>query len=200
MKWGVKQYGQKWVNNFHMDYHEERWAPSEAACPERCRCSWTGRGTEGPPSCCSRSSQFPTPLSRISTLKLVNQLSAINSNGVKKHLVRPFCYILIPLFGDISLAYLCCAIIVVLFRGAKQFLYSLLLAQVYKRKEKFYTMGGQVNFFFPTWKLVVVTYSDRRQTATDTWNTPKQWFLGFCSSPLLDLIFKGLNSSACSIG
>ena len=71
MKWGVKQYGQKWVNNFHMDYHEERWAPSEAACPERCRCSWTGRGTEGPPSCCNRSSQFPTPLSRISTLRLV---------------------------------------------------------------------------------------------------------------------------------
>ena len=114
----VEQRGQEWVNNFHMDYHEERWAPSEAACPERCRCSWTGRGTGGPPSCCNRSSQFPTPLSRISTLRLVNQLSAINSNGVKKHLVRPFCYILIPLFGDISLAYLCCAIIVVLFRGA----------------------------------------------------------------------------------
>ena len=30
---------------------------------------------------------------------------------------------------------------------------------------------------------------------THTWNTPKLWFLGFCSSPLLDLIFKGLNSS-----
>ena len=75
--------------------------------------------------------------------------------------------------------------------------HTLLLAQVYKQKDKFCSsaliFAGTANFFFPTWKLVVVTYSDRRQPAPDTWNIPKHWFLGFCSIPLLDLIFKGLN-------
>ena len=49
-----------------------------------------------------------------------------------------------------------------------------------ERDHKIYTasqtMGGQVNFFFPTWKVVPGAYSDQRQTVPDTWNTPKKWF------------------------
>ena len=53
----------------------------------------------------------------------------------------------------------------------------------------------QISFSLHSWKLVVVAYSDRRHTATHTWNTPKQWFWGFCSSPLSVLIFNWLISS-----
>ena len=51
-----------------------------------------------------------------------------------------------------------------------------------ERDHKIYTasqsMGRQVNFFFPTWKVVPGAYSDQRETPGDTWNTPKKWF--FC--------------------
>ena len=43
---------------------------------------------------------------------------------------------------------------------------TLLLAQVYKQKDKFCSsaliFAGTANFFSPTWKLVVVAYSDQR--------------------------------------
>ena len=81
---------------------------------------------------------------------------------------------------------------------------ALLLAQVYKRKEKFYCpffiFGWAVKRTKSTLDWVVVTYSDHWGPSGAHLEHPKQWFLGFCSSPLLDLIFKGLNSSACSIG
>ena len=32
------------------------------------------------------------------------------------------------------------------------------------------------NFFFPTWKVVPGAYSDQRDPAGPTWNTPKKWF------------------------
>ena len=51
-----------------------------------------------------------------------------------------------------------------------------------ERDHKIYTasqsMGGRVNFFFPTWKTGPGAYSDQRETPGDTWNTPKKWF--FC--------------------
>ena len=60
------------------------------------------------------------------------------------------------------------------------FALPLLLAQVYKPIHKFYTAsrttGGQVNLFFPTWKVVPGAYSDQRETTGDTWNTPKSGF------------------------
>ena len=39
------------------------------------------------------------------------------------------------------------------------------------------TIGGQVNFCFPTWKVVPVAYSDQRGTLGHTWNTPKKVLL-----------------------
>ena len=51
-----------------------------------------------------------------------------------------------------------------------------------ERDHKIYTasqsMGGRVNFFFPTWKTGPGAYSDQRGTMGYTWNTPKKWF--FC--------------------
>ena len=65
--------------------------------------------------------------------------------------------------------------------------YSLLLAQLHKRKDKFYSsafiFAGTVNFFFPTWKLVVVTYSDQRDTLGHTWNTPETVVFGVLFEP-----------------
>ena len=49
-----------------------------------------------------------------------------------------------------------------------------------ERDHKIYTasqtMGGQVIFFLPTWKVVPGGYSDQRDTAGHTWNTPKKCF------------------------
>ena len=47
-----------------------------------------------------------------------------------------------------------------------------------ERVHKFYSsalvFAGTVNFFFPTSRGVPGVYTDKRQTVTDTWNTPKK--------------------------
>ena len=49
-----------------------------------------------------------------------------------------------------------------------------------ERAHKFYTacqsMGGHVNFFFPSWKGYLGAYSSQRVTVSDIWNTSKKWF------------------------
>ena len=43
--------------------------------------------------------------------------------------------------------------------------------------------AGTVNFFFPTSRGVPGAYTDKRQTVTDTWNTPKKCFFSDWKRP-----------------
>ena len=49
-----------------------------------------------------------------------------------------------------------------------------------ERAHKFYTacqsMGGHVNFFFPSWKGYLGAYSSQRVPMSALWNTSKKWF------------------------
>ena len=50
-----------------------------------------------------------------------------------------------------------------------------------ERVQKFYCtfflLGGAIEFFFPTCKVVTGACSDRFVKNCEPWNTPKEWFL-----------------------
>ena len=41
----------------------------------------------------------------------------------------------------------------------------------------FFLLGGAIEFFFPTLKMVTGACSDRFVKNCEPWNTPKEWFL-----------------------